>query len=109
MNPIAKCASCGANSKVGTTFNRHSPNTSLVNAHFHGAFESANDIQLEGVLCYSCYKVHLIIVKNHDKQVIGSNQQLQEDIMIWRDVYNSKWERLHFSTTFFSMHTSYVA
>ena len=73
LNPITKCASCGANPKVGT-FNCHSPNASLVNAHFHGTFENANDIQPEDVLCYRCYKVHLIIVKNHDKQLSNWKQ-----------------------------------
>ncbi len=35
LDPVVMCASCGARSKVGTAFIRHSPNAFLVNDHFH--------------------------------------------------------------------------
>ena len=60
LNPIAKCASSGANPKVGLIATVLTLPL-LINAHFHWAFENANDIQPEDVLCYRCYKVHLII------------------------------------------------
>ncbi len=50
------------------------------------------DIKPEDVLCYSCYKVHLLIIKSNE-QLIGSNQQLQDEISVWTGrVYNNTSE-----------------
>ena len=67
-----------------------SPDALLVNTHFRNVFQNATeDIQTNDVLCYNCYKIHLLIIKNHEEQIIGSDEQLQEDIDLWTGIYNN--------------------
>ena len=93
LNPLIPCASCVARPKAGQSFNRHSLDALLVNTHFHNVFQNVTeDIQMNDVLCYSCYRMHLLIIKNLEEQKIGSDQQLQEDIDFWSGKYNNTTE-----------------
>lgn len=81
-NPEVKCNSCGVKPKLGTVFNRNSPNASLVSEHLGKVFgdESCNILSSD-VIYYNCYKHHLQMLKSLECNSIGSNKKLEEDIV----------------------------
>ncbi len=84
LRPSQHCFSCGIKSKNNTTFTRHCPNPSLINAYLNSREES-EEISSSHHICLSCYKAHLAIIKMHEQ-----NNTLADLIDIWKHTLSNE-------------------
>ena len=78
------CAGCGSKPKARqSAYYRHSPDATTVCKILNANTEFSVYINQEDTLCRSCYDLHLVILKNLEKEQQTSEQSLQSCITLW--------------------------
>ena len=84
FHPQSTCASCGATSKRGTSFSHHSPDTHAVSLHLEETTGIKTNVNPGDLLCTTCYKLHLSILKALEtQQSRPSDNALKNAMSIW--------------------------
>ena len=78
------CHSCGATSKPGTKFYRHSPDGKRVSQHIKDTTGDEITLHPESVICLSCYKLHSYILKMLDSEQEGTDSMLRSMVDTWK-------------------------
>ena len=83
FNSPSRCSSCGATSKLGQKFIRHSPNPTLISQYLTEATGIEIVIGPSDRICTSCYNTHSSIIKSTECQLNGSDEKLENDTETW--------------------------
>ena len=84
FHPQSTCTSCGATSKTGTSFSHHSPDPHAVSLHLEETTGVKINVNPGDLLCNTCYKLHLSIVKAlENQQSRPLNNALKNAMSIW--------------------------
>ena len=83
FNSPSRFSSCGATSKFGQKFIRHSPNPTLISQYLTEATGIEIVIGPSDRICTSCYNTHSSIIKSTECQLNGSDEKLENDIETW--------------------------
>ena len=80
FNSPSPCASCGGIPKQGTVLCRHSPDAIAVTKHLQRTTGSTITIQATDYLCNNCYKSHLAIITELQRERVEAEKTLENCI-----------------------------
>ena len=76
-------ACCGAKPKSGQPFSRHSADPETVSVHLSSVGVPIR-MKSEDIICSTCYKLHLSILKGIEEKTNSPDSVLRDSIEIWR-------------------------
>ena len=78
------CHSCGAISKSGNKFCRHSPDAQRVSQHLKESTGCEIALNPDDYICLNCYKLHCSIIKTLDSALEGTDTMLKCMTETWK-------------------------